>query len=142
VRYAPTVPSQRPVHVLLVGEDSSLRDSLFGALESDDSIGTVRAVGHGGSTCHQDLPDPDVILFDAGPPAPNLAAMDGDTTPEESLVFVLASDMSEETCELAEAVGAVGYLKRDSEVAGIAPIVVALARLCSTPRPVSTQRPS
>ena len=124
MRYSQSVP-WHPLDVVLVGEDSSLRDSLVRALESDEFIGSVRAVDDSGSTTRQDLSEFDVLPFGAGSSGPNLAVGDAST----SLTFVLANDLSEEAAE--DAAGTVAYLKKDPGAAGIAPVVVALAALCS-----------
>ena len=92
MRYLSSVPP-RPLDVVLVGEDSSLRDSLVRALERDELIGSVRAVDHRGSTTRQDVLD-------------------------------------------ANAADTVAYLRKDPGAAGIAPVVVALAVLCSAPQQV------
>jgi len=125
------MPLRPPFNVLLIAEDSSLRDALIRALEREESIGTVRTVVKGRPPL-QGVPAPDVVLFDAGPPAPDAAAMAAwDATPKEALALVLASDASEQTRKFAEAVGAVAYLRKDSGAAAITPLVVALAALAS-----------
>ncbi len=122
----------RPLDVVLVGEDSSLRDSLVRALERDELIGSVRAVDHRGSTTRQDVLDFDVIPFGAASSRPRLAADDEDAL---SLSFVLARDLSEQAPD-ANAADTVAYLRKDPGAAGIAPVVVALAVLCSAPQQV------
>jgi DNA-binding NarL/FixJ family response regulator len=128
------MPPQRPFHVLLIGEDSSLSDALVRALEGEESIGSVRTTGQ--VRAHRSAPDPDVIVIDAGPPPPDAAAMAAwDATRKEALALVLASDASEQTQKLAEAVGAVAYLRKDSGAAAITPVVVALAAISSVQWP-------
>jgi DNA-binding NarL/FixJ family response regulator len=127
---------RRPLHVLLVGEDSALRDKLVEALEREQSIGTVRTVSHD-SWVLTGIPEPDVVLFDAGPPLPAVEDVEAlNMGRKEPLAFVLASDVTAETRELARAVRAVAFLRKDSGVASIAPVVVALAAFSSPEVPL------
>jgi DNA-binding NarL/FixJ family response regulator len=132
----PFMPPPGPLNVLLVGEDRGLCESscesLIHALEDDESIGSVRVAGHGGRMPPQEIPRPDVVVFDAGPPAPDPVAMAGYESPaRQTLNLVLASDTGEQTRRLADAVGAVGYLRKGSELASVAPVVLALTTLSS-----------
>lgn len=120
----------RPLNLLLVAEDDELRAGLVEALEHDPSIGTVRSVSRT-RPLMTSTPAPDVILVDAGPPVPELAQVVAHAGTRESLTLVLASEWGEETRELAEAVGAVAYVRKDADIADITPVVVALASLSS-----------
>ena len=127
---------RRPLHVLLVGEDSRLRTKLAAALERETSIGTVRTVSHD-SWVLAGIPEPDIVLFDAGPPLPTVADVEAlNMGRKEPLAFVLASEVTAETRELADAVHAVAYLRKDSGVASIAPVVMALAAFSSPEVPL------
>jgi DNA-binding NarL/FixJ family response regulator len=121
----------RPLNLLLVAEDDELRAGLVEALEHEQSIGTVRSVSRA-RPLMTSAPAPDVILVDAGPPAPELAQVTAHAADRESLTFVLASEWGEETRELAAAVGAVAYVRKDAGIADITPVVVALASLSTT----------
>jgi DNA-binding NarL/FixJ family response regulator len=118
----------RRLNLLLVAEDDELREGLVEALEHEQSIGTVRSVSRA-RPLMTSAPAPDVILVDAGPPAPELAQVTAHAADHDSLTFVLASEWGEETRELAAAVGAVAYVRKDAGIADITPIVVALASL-------------
>jgi DNA-binding NarL/FixJ family response regulator len=118
----------RPLNLLLVAEDDELREGLVEALEHEQSIGTVRTVSRARPLVTS-APAPDVILVDAGPPAPELAQVTAHAAGPASLTVVLASEWGAETRELAEAVGAVAYVRKDAGIADITPVVVALASL-------------
>jgi DNA-binding response OmpR family regulator len=120
------------VHVLLVADDSRLCDAFVQALEREHTIGSVRTVGHG-CDVPAGVPQPDVVVVDAGPPpppAPNVAQWEGGR--KEPLALVLTSDVSEQTRALGDAIGAVAYLRKDSGVASITPVIVALASLSAS----------
>jgi DNA-binding response OmpR family regulator len=124
--------ASRSLHVLLVAEDARLRDSFARALEREHAIGSVRTAGHDGASL-VGIPEPDIVLVDAGPPplsAPDVA--DWARGRKEPLAFVLASEVSEQTRALGDAIGAVAYLRKDSGVAAITPVVVALASLSTS----------
>jgi hypothetical protein len=116
----------RPLDVVVVVEDQSLSDAIVGTLESEDSIRAVRAVSqrHWRET------------HGATPAGAELEVRAHGDVSQSSLALVLTSDVSKETHELGEEVGAVGYLRKDAGLAEIAPVVVALAAACSGVRPL------
>jgi DNA-binding NarL/FixJ family response regulator len=120
----------RPLHLLVIAQDAELRKLLAAAFEAERSIGSVRVV-ESDRPVLTSMPEPDVVLVDAGPPPPTMRATTSRTAHGEPLTLVLASDWSEATRELAEAVGAVAYLKKAEGMASITPLVAALASLAS-----------
>src|SRR2546423_10391095 len=79
----------------------------------------------------------DIVLFEPGPPLPTVADVEAlNMGRKEPLAFVLASEVTAETRELADAVHAVAYLRKDSGVASIAPVVLALAAFSSPEVPL------
>src|SRR4051812_8087301 len=118
---------QQALHVLVIGQDHRFRDALVEALEQEQLIGSVCAIGHD-FQAHSVVPEPDVVLVDAGPPAPAAADVASlHTSRKEPLAVVLASDVNEATRELGEAVGAVAYVRKGSSVTSITPVVMLLA---------------
>jgi DNA-binding response OmpR family regulator len=129
------MPPPRPLNLLVVGEDEELRDVIAHAFESEGAIGSVRSVDATRASITS-IPEPDVVLVDAGPPAPHMTVAAWHTGRKEPLTLVIAADWSEETRELGRAVGAVAYVKKDAGVASLTPLVLALASLAAGNVPV------
>ena len=120
----------RPLNLLVVGDDEEVRDVIAHAFQSTDAIANVRSVdaARAGLTS---IPEPDVVLVDAGPPAPHMTVAAWHTGRREPLTLVIAADWSEETRRLGQAVGAVAYVKKDAKMAALTPLVAALASLAA-----------
>jgi DNA-binding NarL/FixJ family response regulator len=110
-----------------VGDDLVLDCTLRESLDTEDELDVL---AHSAALAEQPAAEADVLLVDAGPPLPQVGELKKLRAANQSaLMIVVASEIDADVRELGNALGAVGYVKKDEGLHDIAALVVALASL-------------